>query len=94
MNFIATIKSDFGIQGNIFSKAQKKAFMNAFLIPLFLTIVDSNILLGLTYILFMSVVYLFIQKEKVENKTAFFVFLKYEVTIILLFTAVTLVLIF
>lgn len=94
MNLVATIKSDFGIRGNIFTKAQEKAFLNAFIIPLFLTIVDFNILLGLTYIFFMSVVYLFIQKRKIENAKAFFLFLKYEAMFVLLFTAVILILIF
>lgn len=94
MSLLAGIKSDFGIQGDIFTAPIKKACMNAFVIPVLLTMVNKNILFGLTYILFMTVVYLFIQKQKIENKKAFFLFLKYEVVGVLLFAAVILILIF
>ena len=92
MNVLAYVKQDFGICGDVFTTAQKKAGMNTILIPAILSFGGENFLYGLTYILFMSVVYLFIQKEKVENKKAFFIFLKYEVVITLLFMAVVLAL--
>jgi len=92
MNISSYVKQDFGIHGDILTKAEKKACLNAFVIPICLGFVSENFLFGLTYIFFMTVVYLFIHKEKVENKKAFFTFLKYEVVIMLLFVSVVLAL--
>ncbi len=60
----------------IFSKAEQRAGMNAIILPIIITLISSNILIGLCWILMVSVIYKFIQKEKIENAMIFFQFLK------------------
>ena len=60
----------------VFSEAESKAILNSIIIPLILTLLSSNLLIGLCWVLLVTVIYKFIQKEKTENATMFFNFLK------------------
>jgi len=66
---------------SIFSDAEIKATLNTIIIPLILTISTNNIAFGLCWILLLSIIYIFVQKQKVENAKMFFHFLKIEVVI-------------
>ena len=61
---------------SVFSEAEYKAMLNSIIIPLILTLLSSNLLIGLCWVLLVTVIYKFIQKEKTENATMFFNFLK------------------
>lgn len=61
---------------SVFSEAESKAMLNSIIIPLILTLLSSNLLIGLCWVLLVTVIYKFIQKEKTENATMFFNFLK------------------
>lgn len=67
----ATIK-----EFSVFSEAESKAMLNSIIIPLILTLLSSNLLIGLCWVLLVTIIYKFIQKEKTENATIFFNFLK------------------
>ena len=67
----ATIK-----EFSLLSEAESKAILNSIIIPLILTLLSSNLLIGLCWVLLVTVIYKFIQKEKTENATMFFNFLK------------------
>ena len=60
----------------IFSEAEYKAFMNSVIIPIILTLLSSNLLIGLCWILLVTIIYKFIHKNKTENARVFFKFLK------------------
>jgi hypothetical protein len=51
----------------IFSEAEYKAFMNSVIIPIILTLLSSNLLIGLCWILLVTIIYKFIHKNKTEN---------------------------
>lgn len=74
----------------LFSVAELKATLNAFLIPLLLMVASKNVLTGLCWVLLISIVYKTVQKEKTENAKLFFTFLVYESIIILLIAIVIL----
>lgn len=61
---------------SVFSEAESKAMLNSIIIPLILTLLSSNLLIGLCWVLLVTVIYKFIQKEKTENAAMFFTFLK------------------
>jgi len=61
---------------SIFSDAEIKATLNTIIIPLILTMITSNIAIGLCWILMLAVIYKYIQKQKVESAKMFFHFLK------------------
>lgn len=61
---------------SVFSEAETKAMLNSIIIPLILTLLSDNLLIGLCWVLLVTVIYKFIQKEKTENATMFFNFLK------------------
>lgn len=61
---------------SVFSEAESKAMLNSIIIPLILTLLSSNLLIGLCWVLLVTVIYKFIQKEKTENVAMFFNFLK------------------
>lgn len=69
---------------SVFSEAESKAMLNSIIIPLILTLLSSNLLIGLCWVLLVTVIYKFIQKEKTENAAMFFNFLK-VLSLILLF---------
>ncbi len=60
----------------IFTEAEKKALKNTILIPFILGFVFQNVLMGIGWVLLMTVIYIFIHKNKKENARAFFNFLK------------------
>ena len=47
----------------IFSEAEYKAFMNSVIIPIILTLLSSNLLIGLCWILLVTIIYKFIHKK-------------------------------
>ena len=51
----------------IFSEAEYKAFMNSVIIPIILTLLSSNLLIGLCWILLVTIIYKFIHKNKTEK---------------------------
>lgn len=61
---------------SIFSDAEIKATLHTIIIPFILTMITTNIAFGICWVLMMSVIYKFIQKQKVENAEMFFHFLK------------------
>ena len=75
----------------IFSEAEYKAFMNSVIIPIILTILSSNLLIGLCWILLVTIIYKFINKNKTENARVFFKFLK-VLTLVFLNTIVLILL--
>ncbi|MPL66172.1 hypothetical protein SDC9_11841 [bioreactor metagenome] len=60
----------------IFSEAEYKAISNCIIIPLILTLLTKNLLVGLCWVLFITIIYKFIHKNKTENAKAFFDLLK------------------
>ena len=52
----------------IFTEAEKKAFKNTILIPFILGFVFQNVLMGIGWVLLMTVIYSFIHKNKKENE--------------------------
>ena len=52
----------------IFSEAEYKAFMNSVIIPIILTLLSSNLLIGLCWILLVTIIYKFINKVRSSNK--------------------------
>lgn len=60
----------------VFSEAEYKAFSNCIIIPLILTLSSKNLLVGLCWVLFITIIYKFIHKNKTENAKAFFNLLK------------------
>ena len=75
----------------IFSEAEYKAFMNSVIIPIILTILSSNLLIGLCWILLVTIIYKFMHKNKTENARVFFKFLK-VLTLVFLNTIVLILL--
>ena len=75
----------------IFSEAEYKAFMNSLIIPIILTLLSSNLLIGLCWILLVTIIYKFIHKNKTENARVFFKFLK-VLTLVFLNTIVLILL--
>ena len=75
----------------IFSEAEYKAFMNSVIIPIILTLLSSNFLIGLCWILLVTIIYKFINKNKTENARVFFKFLK-VLTLVFLNTIVLILL--
>lgn len=65
----------------LFSEAEIKAIQNTIVIPFILTFISSNIAYGLCWILLLSIIYIFVHKQKVENAKMFFYFLKTEIMI-------------
>ena len=61
---------------SIFNEAEYKAILNSVIIPLILTLVSKNLLIGLCWILFVTIIYKFIHKNKTKNAKDFFNFLK------------------
>lgn len=61
---------------SVFSEVESKAMLNSIIIPLILTLISDNLLIGLSWVLLVTIIYKFIQKEKTENATMFFNFLK------------------
>ena len=84
----ATIK-----EFSLLSEAESKAILNSIIIPLILTLLSSNLLIGLCWVLLVTVIYKFIQKEKTENATMFFNFLKVLSMILLFITLLSLTII-
>lgn len=78
---------------SVFSEAESKAMLNSIIIPLILTLLSSNLLIGLCWVLLVTVIYKFIQKEKTENATMFFNFLKVLSMILLFITLLSLTII-
>ncbi|MCT7536566.1 hypothetical protein [Aliarcobacter butzleri] len=60
----------------VFSEAEYKAFSNCIIIPLILTLSSKNLLVGLCWVLFITIIYKFIHKNKTENAKVFFDLLK------------------
>ncbi|MCG3705464.1 hypothetical protein L5F43_03095 [Aliarcobacter butzleri] len=60
----------------VFSEAEYKAISNCIIIPLILTLSSKNLLIGLCWILLVTIIYKFIHKNKTENAKAFFDLLK------------------
>lgn len=60
----------------VFSEAEYKAISNCIIIPLILTLLTKNLLVGLCWVLFLTIIYKFIHKNKTENAKAFFNLLK------------------
>ena len=75
----------------IFSEAEYKAFMNSVIIPIILTLLSSNLLIGLCWILLVTIIYKFIHKNKTEKARVFFKFLK-VLTLVFLNTIVLILL--
>jgi hypothetical protein len=82
--------------GNIFSSfltvAEKKAIINIYIIPFILTVITSNLVYGLLWVMFLSLIYVKVEDKK-ENGIVFFYFLKYT-TLFVLFVAILLALLF
>ena len=70
----------------LFSEAESKATLNSVIIPLILTLLTKNLLIGLCWILFVTIIYKIIHKNKTENAKVFFDFLKILSVIFLSFT--------
>lgn len=60
----------------VFNEAEYKAISNCIIIPLILTLLSKNLLVGLCWVLFITIIYKFIHKNKTENAKAFFNLLK------------------
>lgn len=65
-----------------FSVGELKAVLNALVMPLFLMVLSKNILIGICWVLLITVIYKTVQKEKVENAKYFFRFLLAETVVI------------
>lgn len=77
----------------VFSEAEYKAISNCIIIPLILTLLTKNLLVGLCWVLFITIIYKFIHKNKTENAKAFFNLLKVLSLILLFITLLSLIII-
>ena len=77
----------------VFSEAEYKAISNCIIIPLILTLLTKNLLVGLCWVLFITIIYKFIHKNKTENAKAFFNLLKVLSLILLFITLLSLTII-
>lgn len=77
----------------VFSEAEYKAISNCIIIPLILTLSSKNLLVGLCWVLFITIIYKFIHKNKTENAKAFFNLLKVLSLILLFITLLSLTII-
>ncbi|KLE06319.1 hypothetical protein [Aliarcobacter butzleri] len=77
----------------VFSEAEYKAISNCIIIPLILTLLTKNLLVGLCWVLFITITYKFIHKNKTENAKAFFDLLKVLSLILLFITLLSLIII-
>ena len=68
-----------------------KQNINSVIIPIILTLLSSNLLIGLCWILLVTIIYKFIHKNKTENARVFFKFLK-VLTLVFLNTIVLILL--
>ena len=77
----------------VFSEAEYKAISNCIILPLILTLLTKNLLVGLCWVLFITIIYKFIHKNKTENAKAFFNLLKVLSLILLFITLLSLTII-
>ena len=77
----------------VFNEAEYKAISNCIIIPLILTQLTKNLLVGLCWVLFITIIYKFIHKNKTENAKAFFNLLKVLSLILLFITLLSLTII-
>lgn len=77
----------------VFSEAEYKAISNCIIIPLILNLLTKNLLVGLCWVLFITIIYKFIHKNKTENAKAFFNLLKVLSLILLFITLLSLTII-
>ncbi|MFX4277180.1 hypothetical protein ACOL3G_04745 [Aliarcobacter butzleri] len=77
----------------VFSEAEYKAISNCIIIPLILTLLTRNLLVGLCWVLFITIIYKFIHKNKTENAKAFFDLLKVLSLILLFITLLSIIII-
>lgn len=75
----------------LFSEAEIKATFNGIIIPLILTLFSKNLLIGLCWILLVTIIYKFIHKNKTENAKYFFKLLKLLTFIFILFINIILI---
>jgi hypothetical protein len=61
---------------SVFNEAEYKATLNIIIVPLILSLLWKNLLIGLCWILLVTIIYKFIRKDKTENAKVFFDFLK------------------
>jgi hypothetical protein len=61
---------------SIFNEAEYKAILNSIVVPLILSLLCTNLLIGLSWVLLVTIIYKFIRKDKTENAKTFFNFLK------------------
>jgi hypothetical protein len=61
---------------SVFNEAEYKAILNIIIVPLILSLLWKNLLIGLCWILLVTIIYKFIRKDKTENAKVFFDFLK------------------
>ena len=71
---------------SLFSLAEVKAIMNAIVVPVFLTVLFKNIMMGLLWIFLVSMIYEKIEFHKIENKRAFYTTLKWFTAILFIIT--------
>lgn len=70
------VKSSLLSSFSVFSVPEKKAFMNGIVIPLCITIITQNLINGLIWVFFVTLIYTFLVK-KTENAKTFFLLLRY-----------------
>lgn len=75
---------------SVFNEAEYKAILNIIIVPLILSLLWTNLLIGLCWILLVTIIYKFIRKDKTENAKVFFNFLK--VLILILISMIILIL--
>ncbi|WP_323585437.1 hypothetical protein [Aliarcobacter butzleri] len=61
---------------DLMTNSEKLATIHTIIIPSVLAYFTKNVLIGLCWIFLMTVIYIFVQKEKKENARMFFTFLK------------------
>ncbi len=64
-----------------------KALSNAFIIPVIITLYSSNLLLGITYILFMFVIYTAVLKDSDSLAKRYFIYTSKILGLVILFIA-------
>ncbi|MDD5373289.1 MAG: hypothetical protein PHO62_07695 [Sulfurimonas sp.] len=76
-NTANAVLSEFDLSLSQFEEAEKKAALNAIVIPLLLLTLTSNILASMTWVALLSLLYATKISDKKQNASAFFTLLSY-----------------
>lgn len=84
MKYYNALLNEFSLDASFISEAEKKAVLNALIIPSLLLMATANILVSLTWIGLIALLYITKLSDKKENSKAFFTLIGYESAIFMI----------